>query len=190
MLPLPLRLTLGLMDTLERLGVPCVLVGSLGTSYFGLPRATIDSDVLADLREEHVQPLYVAVREEFYLDPAMAHWAIAHRSMFNLVHFDTSFKIDVYVLGESEFDRLEFGRRMRVDFGEAGEADVATPEDLILSKLRWYRMGNEISERQWADVLGVLRVRGDALDWSHLRKWAARLGVADLLETASADAEE
>lgn len=190
MLPLPLRLTLEVMARLEELGISTLLVGSMGTSYFGLPRATIDSDVVADLHEDQVQGLVGALREEFYVDEEMVRWALEHRSMFNLVHFETSFKVDVYILGSTDFDRAEFARRVRVDFGEAGEADVATPEDLVLSKLRWYRMGNEISERQWSDVLGVFRVRGESLDWSYLREWARRLGVADLLEKALDDAQQ
>lgn len=190
MLPFALLVTLEVMQALEEQGVSCVLVGSLGTSYFGLPRATIDSDIVADLREDQVEGLASALEEKFYVDRGMIRWPLQHRSMFNVVHYDTNFKVDVYLLGESRFDRSEFARRVRIDFEHAGQADLATPEDLVLSKLRWYRMGEEVSERQWADVLGVLRVRGESLDRAYLDRWAAELGVADLLERAWRDAEE
>jgi hypothetical protein len=61
-------------------------------------------------------------------------------------------------------------------------AKFASPEDTVLAKLEWYRLGGEVSERQWRDVLGVLRARGSQLDLEYMRKWAGELHVGDLLE--------
>ena len=65
---------------------------------------------------------------------------------------------------------------------------IASAEDVVLHELRWFRDGGEVSDRQWSDVLGVLRVQGDALDVEHMRRWAAALGTSDLLERALSEA--
>jgi hypothetical protein len=77
---------------------------------------------------------------------------------------------------------------MQVRTDPPGELFVDTAEHTVLGKLEWYRRGGEVSERQWRDVLGVLRVRGDSLDQARLDTWALRLGVVDLLERARREA--
>ncbi len=69
------------------------------------------------------------------------------------------------------------------------EVSVASAEDTLLAKLEWYRMGGEVSERQWRDVLGALKVQAGALDLEYLHRWASELGVDDLLERALTQSE-
>ena len=95
-------------------------------------------------------------------------------------------KVDVFIPKNRPFDRQQLGRRQSwIADADSGRAIyVTTPEDTILAKLAWYRLGDEVSDRQWRDILGVLAVQGDRLDLVYMREWAASLGVSDLLERA------
>ena len=98
-------------------------------------------------------------------------------------------KVDVFILKPRRYDQEAFQRRRKDLLGVAPDSDefyFATPEDIVLNKLEWFRMGNRVSERQWMDVMGVIKVQGDVLDVKYLRKWAKDLEVADLLEDALA----
>jgi hypothetical protein len=117
---------------------------------------------------------------------------VAERRSFNLVHLATKFKIDIFVSPRRAFDR-QAAMRARVeplgDSDDAPQLPVATAEDIALAKLDWFRRGGETSERQWTDVIGILRVSGN-LDRAYLQRWAIALGVADLLDRALAQADE
>jgi hypothetical protein len=124
--------------------------------------------------------------DEYYADANMIRDAIARRSSFNILHLHTMFKVDVFIRKDRPFDVTMLGRRIAAPvFGPAeGEFNVITPEDTILLKLEWFRIGGEISDRQWHDVLGVMRTQAGRLDDGYLDRWAAELGVKDLLDRA------
>jgi hypothetical protein len=178
------------VEALERLGVPYSVVGSVASSAHGVARASIDADLVADLREPHVDPLVSALQEAYYVDRDAARDAVKRRSMFNAIHLATMLKVDIYVLTGRPFDRESFARRGpgALDPASPRQFALATPEDTVVHKLEWFRDGGEVSDRQWADIVGVLRVQGDALDLDYMRRWAAALGVEDLLERARLDA--
>ena len=188
--PDPLAVTLTVVDILESLQIPYLITGSLASALHGLARSTMDVDLVADLRMEHAEPLVRELSEAFYVDLHAVREAIRRRSSFNAIHLESAFKADVFVSKDRPFDRLQLERRALYEVSPqpAAAAYFATPEDLILSKLEWYRQGHESSLRQWDDVLGVLKVQGEALDLSHLHRWAAELRVADLLERALREA--
>ncbi len=112
--------------------------------------------------------------------------AIRDRRSFNAIHLDSMFKVYFFVLGESAYDREEFGRRVVRSVEELGGHTwfIATPEDTVLRKLEWYRAGGESSGHQYRDVLGVLAVWRGRLDEAYLDRWAATLRVSELLERA------
>jgi len=176
---------------LEALNVDYYLAGSVISSLFGVARATADVDVVAALRREHAKPLVAMLGDDYYADEDMALDAIARRSMFDVIHLSTMLKVDVYVAGTA-FDRSALDRRQRdtiVVEQPAKAFSIASAEDVVLHKLRWFRDGGEVSDRQWGDILGVLRVQR-ALDLEFMRRWAADLGVADLLERALEEASQ
>ena len=170
----------------DRLHVPYVVGGSLASSFHGIPRATQDADLVAALGEQHVDELVRALGDAYYADAEMIRDAIARRASFNLVHRATMFKVDVFVMRGDSYSRGEVARGLvaSVDTGD-GVRDIrfATAEDTILQKLSWFKQGGGISERQWNDVLGVLRVQA-ALDDAYLDTWADLLDVTALLVRA------
>lgn len=130
--------------------------------------------------------------DAFYVDAESIRDAVQHRRSFNVIHLETMFKVDVFVRKQRPFAQAQFERRTDQVVATDPErtAYVASPEDIVLSKLEWYRMGGEVSDRQWRDVLGVLKVQGERLDLAYLRRWADALKVADLLERALTEARE
>jgi len=180
-----------LVDAFEQLGVSYYIGGSVASSAYGLPRTTIDADLVADLRIEHVRPLVQQLQNAYYIDADMIRDAIKHRSEFNIIHFETMLKVDVFIQKTRAFDR-ETRRRVRQEKLDETSSDhvflLASPEDVILNKLEWYKMGGEVSDRQWNDILGVLKVQGTSLDLAYLRQWAAALDVSPLLDRALEDA--
>ncbi|MBN2573089.1 MAG: hypothetical protein JXP73_00860 [Deltaproteobacteria bacterium] len=187
----PIEVTLAVTAVLERLGIEYVVGGSLATSLHGVPRSTLDVDIVADLRMSHLQDFVAALQADFFVDADMVRDAIRRRATFNLLHLATMFKVDVFVIGADELITSELARkqRMRVQEQPPASVFVATPEDMVLQKLLWYRAGGEISDRQWADLLGVIKTQGQHLDLDYLRLWAERKEVADLLKRALAEAE-
>lgn len=101
------------------------------------------------------------------------------------------FKVDVFIQRPRPFLRAQFARAQRQSFTFDREvtATFASPEDTILAKLEWFRLGGEVSERQWRDILGVMKTRAGELDLAYLRQWADELQVADLLDRALQEAQ-
>jgi len=179
------------IKVLENLKIPYYLGGSVASSAMGLPRTTLDIDIIADVQAFHAGRLADALRGSFYIDQDQIAAAIRHRSSFNLIHSETALKVDIFIPKEREYDREAMDRRRRESL--SGEEDaiscyLASPEDIILSKLEWYKSGGLVSRRQWQDVQGVMKVQGRELDQIYLRKWAPKLSIPELLEKALIEA--
>jgi hypothetical protein len=180
-----------IVAALQQLGVSYYIGGSVASSAHGLPRTTLDVDLVADLKPTHVEDLVRILGGEYYLDAEVIRDATRQLTTFNVIHLATMLKVDVFVLGADDYDRTAFRRARKAAIGSAGEVAefvVASPEDIILLKLRWYRMGDEVAQQQWSDAVGVLKVQGDALDAEYLSKWADYLRVADLMTRALEEA--
>ena len=182
--------TLLFIDALDALNIPYALGGSLASSAHGVSRSTLDADIVADVHVEHVDALVRALGMAFYIDDYAVRDAILHHSSFNAIHLQTMMKVDIFIPQKRPFDATQLMRRKHEVVSQEPERAIyiMTPEDVVLAKLEWYRLGNEVSERQWTDVVGVLKVQGPAIDRAYLRHWAAILDVGDLLERAFTDA--
>ena len=175
------------VDAFNKLGAAYYVGGSVASGAFGEFRATNDVDVVADLKAGHAQLLVDALGAAYYADVESINDAVRRRASFNLIHFDTMLKIDIFVLRPRTYDQEALRRRMRRRMSTAADApevDFASPEDVILAKLDWFKQGGGVSDRQWRDVQGVLRVQSTALDFVYMRHWAAVLAVDDLLGRA------
>jgi len=186
----PLQITRLIAKVLERLGIRYCVGRSLASSLHGIPRATQDVDLVADLGPEHVTALVQALEGTFSIDADMVRDAIQHRSSFNVVHLDTMFKIDIFVVAEDAASQDQIARRQsyRVSDVPGDELFLSSAEDIVVQKLRRFQMGRTVSERQWDDALGVLRVQGSKLDLPYLQRAAERLGGRDILQQALQEA--
>lgn len=185
-----LQAALRVADALDALGVRWFLGGSLASSAHGVPRATLDADIVADLQPQQVKLLLKAIGEGWYADEQAIRDAIANRSSFNLIHLDTAMKVDVFVPKHRKFDAEQFDRVQRTPVAEGSsiEVPVCAAEDIVVAKLEWFRMGHETSDRQWNDILGVLRLNAPTLDFALMQHHAMELGVLDLLTKALQEA--
>lgn len=165
----------------ENLGVSYMIGGSLASSAYGEPRLTNDIDIVVDLRPQDVQGLMTKFRpDEFYLDEESVKDAIAQRGQFNIIHPSSGYKVDVFIARQDAFGRSQLSRRRRLQTPDGEDAYFASSEDVILSKMEYFKMGQ--SERQLRDIIGVMRVQGDRLDRSYIREWVARLGLVEMWE--------
>ena len=180
------EVTLAVIAVLDDLEIRYLIGGSLASTVYGTARATLDSDLFAEIQSKHVSPFVNRLENDFYVSAEAIRDAIVHRTSFNLIHLNTVFKVDIFLPKQRPFDELQFRNRVLtvVAVNPDKQAYIASAEDTILAKLEWYKLGNEISERQWLDVIGVIRVQGSKLDVQYLRRVAAELSVSDLLEQA------
>jgi hypothetical protein len=180
-----------LIDALEDLGAAYYIGGSVASSVHGIPRSTLDADLVVHLRPGQIRTFVDLVQATYYVDEQMVRDAVERHSSFQLLHMETFFKIDLFVLKPNPYAQEAFRRRVQDTVSEDESVRaffLASPEDIVLSKLDWYRMGGGVSERQWNDVLGVLKVQAGALDLHYLRHWAGQLGLSELLDRAFQDA--
>lgn len=162
--------------------------GSVASSILGVPRATLDIDLVADLRGAHVTALYEALAKDYYVDRDTMRWAVSTRRSFNAIHQASLIKVDVFCAGDDPLSRVELDRRVFVDL-DVGRIPICSSEDIILQKLVWWREAGG-SERQWRDAIGVVQVRGSELDRPYIEVHAAELGMAELVARLFAEAAQ
>jgi len=186
MYPEIVSVVLKVAEAMDGLGVQYFIAGSLASSVHGVARPSQDVDVVAALEPSHAEPLMEALRSEFHYERHVVEWAIVQHGRFGVVHLSRMVPVDVFVAGPDPFARTQLERRRpeMVSLTPPEAAYFCSAEDSILAKLGGYREGARRAQRHWADVLGILRVRGQTLDRPYLGRWADRLDVTDLLRRA------
>lgn len=182
--------TIKITSILEDLNIPYILGDSLASTFYGTIRATFDADLVVALQSNQVNEFLERIPANFLVDRNIVQDAIDHYSSFNLIDQSTLMKVDLFVVPLEGFDKSQLERRVR---GVIREPDIkvwfTSAEDIILKKLEWYKIGNLVSERQWRDILGVMKFQSQSLDWEYLEKWASVLGVDNLLAEARMNSE-
>jgi hypothetical protein len=174
---------------LDALGIPYMITGSVASSFHGKPRVTHDADIVIDPDREGLERLvHELSAADFYADPKSAREALRRRRQFNVIDTASAFKLDLIIRKDRPFSHAEFARRQHADLPEAKQVALATPEDTILSKLEWAKKGGG-SERQLADVRGILDVRGEDLDREYIERWAKDLAVLELWHRVAREAD-
>lgn len=175
---------------LEQLGIAYIVGGSLASSVYGAVRFTQDADLTVEPFENKAQKFLQLLKPGYYVSKDAVSNALRQRSSFNVIHFETAFKIDIFVRKDTAFEKQLLTRQKLLKLSNTLEKSfsIVSPEDIILLKMLWYRDSNFTSERQWADVIGVLKVQAGKLDLQYLKKWAGILGVSELLEKALSEA--
>jgi len=186
----PTEVLIEVTRILEDLSIPYFVVGSFASSARGVRRATIDGDLVADVRPENISDIVDRLTaRDFYVDELAVRRAVTEERAFNAIHRGSMFKIDIHISND-EFSKMEMKRRLPETILPKSDAIVyiATAEDTVLAKLAWFRKGGEVSDRQWSDVLGILKLQANQLDYQYMQEWSERLGVRDLLHKALGEA--
>ncbi len=182
----PLAVADRLSASLGEAGIAHHFGGSLASSVYGFFRTTNDLDLVVAVDFADLDRFVETLSADFLVDPEPLRDAARLRDCANVFHRQTLIKVDVFFALDRPFAREEMARSVRRQIGSSPPlfASLLSPEDVVLHKLEWYRDGGRTSERQWNDVLGVIKVQADALDRGYLAKWAEEIGVPDLLDRA------
>ena len=174
------------VEILEKLGIRYAIGGSIASSFYGKVRFTIDADITVEPFIHSVDIFYQSLKSDFYISKDAVYQALKAGASFNIVHLQTSFKIDVFICKDIPFQRqmLQHPRKLKLSQSVDKLFSVVSPEDIILLKLQWFHSSGCVSEKQWADILGVLRIQDDKLDYDYLKKWADDMKLSDLLKKA------
>jgi hypothetical protein len=186
------RVVREVIAALNLLGIDYALGGSLASSIHGINRNTADADLTVEPFPGQEAQFVGGFGPDYYVNVEAVRQAVRERATFNIIDTMTGFKVDVFVRKDRPFESSLMRRRVPMASPDASgpPIDVVSPEDIILLKLEWYRLGGETSDRQWSDVQNVLRVQAGRLDEGYLDHWAGELGVADLLARARGELAE
>ncbi len=170
-----------------RLEIPYYIGGSVASSIYGIGRSTLGADVVADLKDDQIDAFMGDLGNDYYASQSMIKAAVADKASFNVIHHETTIKIDVFAVKSRDYDLIALTRiREDVVKVEEGLFDIvlAAPEDVVLNKIEWYEKGDRVAERQWKDVIGVLEIQKGKLDIGYLKQWAETLKLDELLQQA------
>jgi hypothetical protein len=171
------------VECFNRLGITYYIGGSVASSAYGMARATMDVNLVANIKISQVDRLVESLEADYYVSVEMIRDAIQRRASFNLIHLETMIKIDVFVVKDRPYDSEALSRRRSDTLDEESSSKfyLSSPEDAVLSKLQWYEMGGRVSDQQWKDILGILKIQRDTLDLDYLKYWASSLNLSELL---------
>ena len=171
--------TVAVIDALEALEFPYMLVGSFSSNYYGVPRATQDADFLVQIDQHSISALVDRLGSRFRLEPQMSFETVTATTRYLLRFVETTFEIEIFLLGDDAYDRERFGRRRRVTM-LGRHTFLPTPEDVIVTKLRWSRLASRAKDTD--DVRNVIAVQGNRIDWDYVNSWCDEHGTRDTLD--------
>jgi hypothetical protein len=172
----PYELLERVVKTFEDLRISYLITGSVAAMAYGEPRLTNDIDIVAQIAEEHIPGLILAFPlTDFYIDEEMIKNAINLRSEFNIIHPSSGLKLDIFIQKNTPFDKSRFARIRQIVPADTYHANFASPEDIIIKKMEFYREGG--SEKHLRDITGILKISGNEIDLDYISTWSERLGL-------------
>jgi hypothetical protein len=183
----PLWLAYKLNRIFNTLKIKYYVGGSVASSLHGEIRYTEDLDIVIYLETDQVELLIKTLQNEFYISETAVNEALRGEiSSFNIIHLQTTEKADLFIGGNDDFSLSKKERCQRITINDNSEESfyICSPEDIILQKLIWYKMTAKESQKQWRDILGVLKLQGDKLDFHYLWYWGDQLGLLTELDQA------
>lgn len=169
------------VQVLNELNISYMLVGSVASSFYGEPRSTHDIDFVMAILPPDVERLAESFEKPgYYLSEEAIREAVARGNPFNLIDSHTGSKADFWPLKSDPYHQTCFNRRKKQKIFE-NDTYIATPEDLILTKLEWYKLSGG-SEVQFKDALGIYEVQRENLDLDYIYKWSERLEIKNLVD--------
>jgi hypothetical protein len=179
----PISLAINISKLLDLCEIPYYVGGSLASSLWGEPRYSEDLDLVIMLLPDRVPELIAALMPQFYISEVAIADAVSGRcSSFNAISLASAEKIDLFVSQSDAFSLSKLDRRISFELPTGDRLWVYSPEDIILQKLVWGH--GDRSEKQWRDVLGVIKVQQSKLDFNYLRQWANTLDIVEYLDRA------
>lgn len=173
------------VDQLEDIGLRYFITGSIASISYGEARFTNDIDIVVDLPARRAADLCRRFPDDqFYVSEDAALDAARGHGQFNIIHPASGLKIDIIVPSPSEFTVERFVRAVRMPAGDERDAVFSSAEDIILSKMLFYREGK--SDKHLRDIAGVIRIRGERLDQAYIEHWSPRLGLEEIWQAACA----
>lgn len=170
------------IESLESLGIPYMVVGSIASGAYGEPRMTQDIDIVIDIQPEQVSRFCAEFTlPDFYISRDAVEQAIRHRSQFNVIHPSSGNKVDFMIARSDVWGRTQLARRQRVQILPDRPGYVARPEDIILGKMLYYQEGG--SEKHLRDIAGILKISGDQLDREYVQQWAGQLDLMEIWQS-------
>jgi len=167
------------IELLNTLKIPYMLVGAIAVNYYSVPRFTHDADLVIQIYPKHIDNLCKSLENKYYADAEMIKEALVSVGQFNFIHFDTGFKIDFWILQKDEFSQLQFSRRIPGKvFGQ--DVFMISPEDLILTKLSWFKESD--IQKHFLDAVGVYRMQRETMNIDYLHNHAQELELAGILQ--------
>lgn len=167
------------VEVFERLQIQYFVTGAIASAAYGEPRLTNDIDIVAGMREEHISGLLEAFPlHDFYVSEEAITDAIQHQGQFNIIYSSSGLKVDVIIRKDTEFDRSRFSRIRRIQPAESYQANFASPEDVIIKKMEYYKEG--ASEKHLRDITGIIKISGETLDRDYIAYWAGQLGLTEI----------
>ncbi len=163
------------IDVLNHLSIPYMIVGSIASTTYGKPRLTDDMDIVVDMRKDQIPNFASSFDKSWFVDGEMIQKAVDERFHFNLLHIPTGIKIDFFLVKEAPYDQEQFARRRREKFTEKRDAFFASVEDVIIRKLDYYFEGK--SEKHLDDIRGILAAYEGEIDLSYITRWATERGT-------------
>lgn len=168
-----------IVKSLESAGIRYLITGSMASMVYGEPRFTNDVDIVIQVHEGDIARLKGCFPEnEFYFSEDAAKRALRETGQFNVIHPSTGFKIDFIIRKDEPFDDSRFSRIKRLKAAEDTVASFASPEDVIIKKMRYYKMGS--SEKHLRDITGILKVSAGMVDYAYIENWSGRLDLVDV----------